>query len=334
MAVADFGSNSISIFPIKNGKLGARTDIPVDANPGQVAVGVLGANYNSIVTSCLGTSKLDVLSVNSDDPTAYSKNQTIILPNSGTAGDFKLADLNQDGKTDIAVADIANNALLILLQQAGGSFLAQPALTTSGSHPNGLTVADLNGDGIPEITVANRDSDSLDIFQVVGQSYQLVKTLLVANDPITTYGPVEVAAFDTTGQGRMDLVATHMRSNTIRVLAQTGFASSQTVSSQELIPNSETPTVTPSYFAAQVTLAPVPVKSGEPLCLFAPENVASGHLQVFNLLGEKVGDVSFNGSNPCWSTQGVAPGVYLIDVNLTYVDGSTAYTRKKILIAR
>jgi hypothetical protein len=50
-------------------------------------------------------------------------------------------------------------------------------------------------------------------------------------------------------------------------------------------------------------------------------------------MGEVIANVTFTGTGShCWSTQGTAPGLYIVDVDLTYPDGSTAYTRKKILI--
>jgi hypothetical protein len=50
-------------------------------------------------------------------------------------------------------------------------------------------------------------------------------------------------------------------------------------------------------------------------------------------MGEMVAHPVLTGpGNPCWNTQGTAPGLYIVDISLTYPDGSTAYSRKKILI--
>jgi len=96
---------------------------------------------------------------------------------------------------------------------------------------------------------------------------------------------------------------------------------------------SSTITPTPGLAAAEAVLAPVPVSSGRPLCLLTGTTVQSAGLKIYNLMGEKIADVSFQGpGSHCWNTQGTAPGLYIVDVTLTYADGSTAYTRKKILI--
>jgi hypothetical protein len=220
VVVADYGSNSISIYPFKNGKLGARTDIPVDGGPTQVAVGDLGGSgFNEIAVVCLPSDKIDLLGVKSDDPSTYAALSPISLPAGSSPSDLSLADLNHDGKTDMVVSDFSTNSISIFLQQAGGTLLAQPALPTSGSHPNGLTVADLTGQGTPDIIVANRDSNSLDIFEPSGAQYALSRTLKVSADSAVTFGPVEVAALDVTGQGSLALAASHMSSNSIKVLA-------------------------------------------------------------------------------------------------------------------
>ncbi len=216
--VADYGSNQVSIYPIVNGKLGKRMDLSVDAGPVQLAVGNLGGNFNSIVVACMGAGKIDILTPKTADPSSYSVTSTLALPTGSSPSDLCLTDLNGDGKTDMVVADFANNDIQIFLQGASGTLSAQPSLATSGQHPNGLTVGDLDGDGKPEIIVANRDSDTLDVFAATGTEFKLTQTLSLVDGTKPDLGPVEVALLGGKGTGPRLLATTHMRSNSVKTL--------------------------------------------------------------------------------------------------------------------
>ncbi len=240
VAVADYGNNQISVYEIKNGKFGTRYDFAVPVGPTQVAVGDLhGDGFNEIVAACLGTGQLVVLSPSSSTPndlSAYSISQYLIPAPGSDLSDLRITDLNRDGKADIAAIDFTKNILWVYLQQKDGSLALQAPLATNGNHPNGLTVADLDNTGVPVIVVANRDSDLLDLYQWTGNLFQPLQSLKVAFDPDSSYGPVEVAALDTRGTGKLDLVTTHMRSNSIKILPQalgTSLSPTPTVLSAE-----------------------------------------------------------------------------------------------------
>jgi hypothetical protein len=92
---------------------------------------------------------------------------------------------------------------------------------------------------------------------------------------------------------------------------------------------------TPNRGSSQgnVILAPVPVKSGDPLCLYNAGNVASADWQVVNLMGERVTELSFGGSgSQCWNTTGTAPGIYIVLVKVTYLDGTTSNLTQKVVV--
>ncbi len=322
VVVADYGANSISIYPVKNGKLGTRTDIPVDGGPTQVAVGDLsGSGFNEIAVVCLSADKVDLLAVKSDDPSTYAMLLAISLPQGSSPSDLKLADLNHDGKTDMVVSDFSTNSIMVFLQQAGGGLLAQAPVATSGSHPNGLTVADLGGTGNPEIIVANRDSDSLDIFQWSGLQFALDQTLKVSSDAAVTFGPVEVAALDVTGQGNMALATSHMSSNSLKVLALNVAAQ---------------PTPTPGgsqskggTFSADTTYCyPNPARGGDVKFTFQLPSASQVEIQVFDITGAAVwgetlqpsqtqagtNNVDWNLANP--EGQKLASGLYIYRVTV------------------
>ena len=65
-----------------------------------------------------------------------------------------VADLNGDGKLDLAVANNGSNNVSVLLGNGNGTFAAAQNFIT-GTEPRSVAVADLNGDGKPDLAVAS-----------------------------------------------------------------------------------------------------------------------------------------------------------------------------------
>ena len=98
--------------------------------------------------------------------------QTVTTYNSGVLlGRFvSVADVNGDGKLDLLTAgcstlgtttfncfvdNIANGAVGVLLGNGDGTFQAAVAYNSGAQEPHSLAVADVNGDGKPDVVVAN-----------------------------------------------------------------------------------------------------------------------------------------------------------------------------------
>jgi hypothetical protein len=104
----------------------------------------------------------------------------------------------------------------VLLGNGDGTFGAPTAFAT-GTHPISVAIGDLNGDGKPDLAVANNVSNSVSVLLGNGDGTFGTKT-----DFPTGSSPLQVAIGDVNGDGRPDLVVATYVDNTVSVLLGNG----------------------------------------------------------------------------------------------------------------
>jgi len=147
-------------------------------------------------------------------------------PNSIREGNYSnfvaTGDFNGDGIPDLAIATSGNysdlpGSVSIWLGNGDGTFTLKSSPAT-GVLPQSVAIADFNGDGIPDLAVANYSDNTLTI--LLGNGDGTFTT--VAKSPATGLSPYFVAAGDFNGDGIQDLAVANSGGSTLTILLGNG----------------------------------------------------------------------------------------------------------------
>jgi len=181
----------------------AIADINRDGKP-DIVVG----NYCSD-TNCDTNASVGVLLGNGDG----TFRTAVIYPSGANdANSVAVADVNGDGKPDILVVNqclgvqcsINQDGMVgVLLGNGDGTFQAAVNYDSGGYDGVFVAVADVNGDGKPDLVVANFDSSALSV--LLGNGDGTFQTALIYGS--VEEGPHSVAVADVNGDSKPDLLA-------------------------------------------------------------------------------------------------------------------------------
>ncbi len=140
--------------------------------------------------------------------------------NTGSPFSVAVADVNGDGRPDIVTANYGSSNVTVLLGQAGGGFApAAGSPFAVGTNPESVVVADVNGDGRPDIVTANQNSDDVTVLLGNGVgSFAPAAGSPFAAGAGSLVGPVSVAVADVNSDGHPDIVTANQSSNNVTVL--------------------------------------------------------------------------------------------------------------------
>src|SRR5204862_231531 len=150
-----------------------------------------------------------------------------------------VADVNGDGQPDLVVSDggrtdltvqlnsgradgpetVPASQLSILLNSGHGTF-ADPFTVLTGLNPGRVSVADVNGDGKPDLVVADAGGNAVSVLLGKGDGTFRRRRSFAAGS-----SPGMVVAKDVTGDKKPDVVVTNPRTSSLSVLPGNGQGS-------------------------------------------------------------------------------------------------------------
>jgi len=225
LAVANNGSNTVSVIRSTSTSgtvsFAAKVDLTTGTQPYSVSIGDID-----------GDGKPDLAVAN------FSSNTVSVLRNTSTSGTVSFAskvdlttgtqpysvsigDIDGDGKPDLAVANESSNSVSVIRNTSTSgiiSFASKVDLTT-GTGPVSVSIGDIDGDGKPDLAVANYNSNNVSIIRNTSVSGTVSFASKV--DLTTGAGPYSVSIGDIDGDGKSDWAVANLGSNTVSVFRST-----------------------------------------------------------------------------------------------------------------
>ena len=211
IVTANYQSSSVSVLRGNgDGTFAARADYPVGSAVDAVALGDLNNDGKlDVAVANFGTLSSSLGVLLGDGLGGLGTMSSYSLYYDSRPQSVAIADLNGDGKPDLAAA-LSNAASLALLMGDGtGNFGAASYYNTAGT-PVAVAAADVNGDGQPDLAVAGNGADSVSVFLNCGNG----GFGSAASFPTLSF-PYDLAIGDLTGDGRPDVAVGYASGGTL-----------------------------------------------------------------------------------------------------------------------
>ena len=213
IVTANYNSNNVTVL-LGNGSGGftaaSGSPFTVGTSPASVAVGDFnGDGYTDIATANYVGNNITVLLGNGAGAFTVASGSPFAAgtsPVSVVVGDF-----NEDGIQDLAAANFNGNNVTVLLGNGYGGFTAASAGPfAAGTGPRSLAVGDFNGDGYPDLAVANQTSSTITVLLGNGAG----AFMAAAGGPFGAgSGPSGIVVGDFNADGMQDLAVASSAGN-------------------------------------------------------------------------------------------------------------------------
>lgn len=212
-------SYGLSIRPAAAQSFASKVDYPTGSNsfPHAVAVGDFnGDSKPDLAVAIQFYDSVGVFLNNGNGTFAPAVYYSV----AGDTASVAVADFNGDGKLDLASANftVSSSSVSVLINNGNGTFATKVDYTTgANSNPDSIAAGDFNGDGKPDLAVADGANNFVNVFINNGNG-----TFAAKADYPTDSGPASVAVGDFNGDSKPDLATANLNNNTVSVLINNG----------------------------------------------------------------------------------------------------------------
>ncbi len=230
IATANYsGTNSVSVLRNTSttgaASFATKIDLTAGVSPRYIAVGDvdMDGKPDMVVSNSTFGSGAALVSVfrNTSTSGAISFAAKVDLTATNRPTGIAIGDLDGDGKPDVAVANESSNVVSVFLNTCttGNVSFAAKVDYATGTSPEDVVIADLDGDGKPDIAVANQSSNTVSVLRnncTVGELNFFAKA-----DFSTASSPFRIVVGDIDGDGKQDLAVSNVSSASVSVLRNT-----------------------------------------------------------------------------------------------------------------
>lgn len=165
LAIVNWGSRNLSVFFARGeGRFSSPRNLP-QGGVASYALDVGDLDGDRDADIALGDTGGSVRIFTNDGGGNFEATQSVAAGRGLRS--LVLADLNGDGRNDIATANAAADSITIALGGAGGRFV-EPYHIGAGNHPRTITAADLDADGRIDLVVTNIEGHDVWVFRNAG----------------------------------------------------------------------------------------------------------------------------------------------------------------------
>jgi len=229
LAVVNELSNSVSLFK-NTSTLGTisftnKVDFSTGYYPMSIAISDIDGDGKPDITiansnaSNQGTNSISILR-NTSTSATISFASKIDFTTGSSASNVSIADLDADGKVDIAVTNSGAASVSVFKNKStvGTISLATKVDYTTGGTPEYVSIADVDGDSKLDLVVANEGSASISVFKNTSTSSISFASKI---DFATSAGPISIVINDIDGDNKPDFIVANYASSNMSILRNT-----------------------------------------------------------------------------------------------------------------